>query len=117
MNIDSFIYLEKLRKFVQTLPGVTEGLCYGTLAYYVGKKLIARLKEDGITLVVYSEEREKWLNLDPSTFYITAHYQNYPYVLVSLTSVSSSDLETVLTEAWKTRAGKKRLKEWKPGGQ
>jgi len=42
------------------LPGVVEGSSHGTPAFRVGKKLLARLREDGENLVlrVSFEERE-----------------------------------------------------------
>ncbi len=112
MNIDSLAFLDFVRKTISVLPAVTEAPCYGTPGFYVNKKLLARLKEDGETLVVYSEEREVWMKSAPSIFFITEHYRNYPYVLVNLVKVKQKDLFKLLTEAWCARAGKKLLKEW-----
>ena len=92
------------------LPGVTEGTCFGTPAFYVSKKLLARMKEDNETLVVHTPDRDEWTVKDESTFFITDHYRNYPTVLVRLSKVKKSDLLQILTEAWKSRAGKKLLK-------
>lgn len=89
------------------LPGVTEKLCYGTPAFYVNKKIFSRLKEDGETLVVQSNERGKWMEADPATFFITDHYLNYDYMLVALKTVSPDDLKQLLVTAWNNRAGKK----------
>ena len=50
MNIDTFIYLDAIRKYLSALPGITEKLCFGTPAFYVNDKLFARLKENGDTL-------------------------------------------------------------------
>ena len=47
-------YLPVIRLLMMPLPGVSEGTCYGTPAFYVSKKLLARMKEDGETLVVYT---------------------------------------------------------------
>jgi hypothetical protein len=43
---------EDVRQMGLALPGVEEGTSYGTPALKVGKKLLARLKEDGETLVL-----------------------------------------------------------------
>jgi hypothetical protein len=36
--------------------------------FKVNKKMFARLKEDGKTLVVYTKERNKWMKQDPALF-------------------------------------------------
>lgn len=41
------------------LPGVEEELCFGTPAFSVRLKLLARLKEDGGTLVVAADFDER----------------------------------------------------------
>ncbi len=89
------------------LPGVYEGHCFGTTAFYVQKKLLVRMKEDNCTLVVHTPDRDEWTDKDPVTFFITDHYKNYPTVLVNLAKVDDNDLKRILTEAWKSRAGKK----------
>lgn len=110
------IYLEFIRKTIQRLPGVSEKPCYGTPAFYVGKKLFARMKEDGGTLVIQTYEREKWIDTDPVTFFVTDHYLNYDYMLVSLSSVSPADLTKLLTTAWCNRATNKLIKEYEEQG-
>ena len=112
MNMDSFFYLDMVRKAVFKLPGTTEGVCYGTPGFYAGKKLIARIREEGDILVIYTEEREIWMRKDPQIFYITDHYKNSLYMLVALSRVKAADLKTLVTTAWRNRAGKKLLKEW-----
>ena len=112
MNIDSFIYLDAIRKHLLPLPGIHEKLCFGTPAFYVTDKLIARLKEDGNTLVIHTTEREKWMYAKPATFFITDHYKNYSYMLINLKIVTPSDLRKLLTEAWRNRAPKRLTKEF-----
>ena len=105
-------YLGFLQKTLGSMPGVTERLCFDTPAFYVADKLFARMKEDGETLVLYTEEREKWMEADAKTFYITDHYRNYKYMLVNLESIDPELLRELLIEAWRKRATKKLLKEW-----
>lgn len=111
MQLFFSLYLEFIRKAVEILPGVTEKLCFDTPAFYVAGKLFARLKEDGETLVIYTEDRGKWMQQDPETFFITDHYQNYKYMLIALGLVQPPILKNLLAEAWKSRATKKLLKE------
>jgi hypothetical protein len=111
-EIDVRVNLEFISKAIQHLPGVTEKLCYNTPAFYVNKKIFARLKEDCETLVIQTHEREKWMNADPLTFFITDHYLNYDYMLVALKTVSPQDLTNLLITAWHNRAPAKLIKEY-----
>jgi hypothetical protein len=106
------IHLQFLRQTLLPWPGVTEKPCYGTPGFYVGKKMFARLKEDDETLVVQSCEREKWMDKDPEIFFITDHYLNYDYVLVSLARVEPNDLVSLLLTAWRNRATIKLINEF-----
>jgi hypothetical protein len=112
MDIDTFIYLDTVRKHLLGLPGITEKLCFGTPAFYVNGKLFARMKEDGKTLVIHATEREKWMQAAPATFFITDHYKNYSYMLINLKIVIQADLKKLLTGAWHTRASKQLIREF-----
>jgi hypothetical protein len=106
METNAFVYLTFIRNILFALPGVTESLSHGTPAFYVQKKLLARLWENGEVLVVRTDERDKWLQTDPETFFFTDHYRNYPTVLVNLSRVEPEVLKRLLIEAWKARASK-----------
>lgn len=90
-----------VRKMALKLQGVEESTSYGTAAFKVRGKLIARLKEDGESLVVGTtfEEREEMLATEPETYYITDHYLNYPWVLVRLSRVHPDALRDLLKGA------------------
>ena len=104
---DPFIHLQFLRNFLLALPGVEERLTHGTPGFYVQKKFLARLWENGEVLAVRTDDRDKWINTDPDIFFFTDHYKNYPTVLVNLERVEPDMLEQLLTEAWMGRASKK----------
>lgn len=106
-------FLPVVRLLMMPLPGVSEDTCYGTPAFYVSKKLLARMKEDGETLVVYTPDRDEWTGRDNVTFFITDHYKNHPYVLVNLVKVERAELSALLAEAWRNRAAKKLLQNKK----
>ena len=92
------------------LEGAEEGTSYGTAAFKVSEKLIARLKEDGETLVVGTtfEERDGLMADEPETYFITDHYLNYPWVLVRLKRVKAEALRELLARAWKLAREKKK---------
>jgi hypothetical protein len=116
MNIDSFFYIETIRKFMLTLPGVEEYACFGTPAFRVNKKLLARLREDGESLALRNEERDRWIKKNPAVYFITEHYFNYPTLLIHLSKVEEEELNFLLLTAWKSRATKKQLKEFEEMG-
>lgn len=110
---DPFIFLQFVRQHMMTLPGVTEGISHGTPAFYVNKKLLARLWENGEVLVVRTDEREKWIQTEPETYFITDHYRNYPTMLISLDRVQPDNLKQLLTDAWLSRATQTQIKEYR----
>ncbi|HZX59933.1 MAG TPA: MmcQ/YjbR family DNA-binding protein [Mucilaginibacter sp.] len=112
MEINAFIYLGFIRNILLALPGVTESVSHGTPAFYVQKKLLARIWENGEVLVIRTDDRDKWLRKDPETFFFTDHYRNYPCVLVNFERVQPDDLKLLLTTAWLGRASKNLLKEY-----
>lgn len=109
---DPFVHLQFIRQHMMTLPGTTEGLCFGTPAFYVQKRLLARMWENGLVLVVHSDDRDKWMQADPEIFFITDHYRNYPSVLVHLDKIDPEELKKLLTESWVQRASKTLVKEY-----
>jgi len=96
------------------LPGVVEETSYGTPALKVHGKLLARLKEDGETLAlrVGFEERQALVGTNPGAFFVTAHYEDYPMVLVRLAAVDRKELRELLEEAWLERAPKRVVAAW-----
>jgi hypothetical protein len=111
MNIDVIEFYQKASSVALELPGVITSTSYGTPAFKVNKKMFARLKEDGKTLVVYTEERNKWMKQDPATFFITDHYKGYPLMLIDLARVKKKDLQQLLITSWQLRAPKSLQKQ------
>ena len=106
--------LATVRRLVLALPGVEEGVSYGTPGFRVRGKFLARLWEDGETLVVKcgDDERDFRMQAEPETFFVTEHYRGYPTVLVRLTRVREQDLHDVLEEAWRRQAPKRLVQEY-----
>jgi hypothetical protein len=95
----------EILELAAVLPEIVESNSYGTPALKVRGKLIARLWEDGETLVLrVGSEREALMLAEPGKFFTTAHYENYPWVLVRLARVSADELRDLLAEAWHLRA-------------
>ena len=108
-NIDA-IFKRLLRLVAEAkLPGVEEGTSYGTPAWRHKGKLLARLHQDGrsIVLKVGNETRDHLLQADPQTFFVTDHYIGYPMVLAHLDKLSAADLKKLLLRAIKTSVVKR----------
>lgn len=112
------VTLAALREIALAFPGVEEGTSFGTLAFRVRKQFLARLREDGESLVVKVgfDEREMLMASDPETFFVTDHYLNYPSVLVRLTTVDREDLRQVIEQAWRKNASKRQVAAYEAGG-
>ena len=85
------------------LPEVEISKSYGTPALKVRNKLLARLKEDGETLVLRTDlvARQILTQADPDTFFFTDHYRDYPLVLVRLPRLARAALPDLLERAWR----------------
>ena len=97
--------LSTIRRVASALPGMQEGTSYGTPAWRHKGKLLARLHQDGQSLMlnVGFEAREHLVRADPETFFITEHYRNYPSVLARLDRLSAADLRKLLARAVERR--------------
>jgi hypothetical protein len=96
-----------------SLPGVEVGTSYGTPALTVRGRALARLREDGTTLVlkVPFVVRDHLLATAPAAYFVTAHYRGYPAVLVRLAAADPAQLAALLEEAWRQVAPKRLVRE------
>jgi hypothetical protein len=106
--------LEEVRQFARTLPGIEEGTSYGTPAFRVRGRFLGRLHDDGERLVLKIDlaEREALLQMQPSTFTVTPHYEPYPLVLIRLETVDPLELRELITEAWRQEAPKRLIADF-----
>ena len=107
---DTAVTFDTVREIALALENVEESTSYGTPAFKMGSALVARLHQDGCSLVVRMgfEEREELMAGDPETYYITDHYLNYPWVLVRLSRVQPDALRDLLGGARRSAAAEKR---------
>jgi len=101
----------RVRELALALPGVEEGVCFGTPTFYCRKKLMLRLRaEDGLLVVKTPlAERDELLARQPDVFSVTEHYRNYPCVLLDLTAVDEATLARMIEGAWRMLASKRQL--------
>src|SRR3981189_608085 len=104
---------DDVRKFALLWAEVEDGTSYGTPALKVRKKLLARLREDGDSLVlpgVPPDERDMLVESQPKVFYFTDHYRDYPIVLIRLSKAKRAAVEPLLRRQWRALAAKKAIK-------
>jgi len=104
---------DTVRKLGLNLPNVEESTSYGTPALKVKGKLFVRLHQDldKIVVAVPFDRRDEMMAADPETYFITDHYREYPWILVSLARVRPDALPDLLNLAYRTAltAGKRRV--------
>lgn len=103
------ITYDMVRQIGLTLPNVVESTSYGTPALKVRGQLFVRLHQDldKIVLKMSFERRDEMMAADPKTYFITDHYREYPWVLVSLEHVPKEALLDLLRIAHREASGKK----------
>ncbi len=91
-----------------SLPEVAMESYWGTLCPKVnGKAIISPGREKGsFCLLVPTAEKEILLETDPDTFWETAHYRNYPAVLVRYGTPAHERIALYIQRAWWDRAKK-----------
>ena len=100
----------EVSELAKALPGVIESTSYGTPALKVDGKLLARLKEDGETLVLRMDfvNRDLLLRAEPDLFFLTDHYLNYPSILLRLKEVTRKRMAELLEDAWRLVASRRQ---------
>jgi hypothetical protein len=102
-----------VRNIALAWPEVEDGTSYGTPALKVRKKLLARLREDNESLVMFGvplDERDMLIESRPEIFYFTDHYRDYPTVLIRLSKAKHAMVEPLLRRRWRLLASKKAIK-------
>ena len=101
-----------IERIALALPDTERGTSYGTAAVKVRGKLLARLKEDGATMVlcaVLPDERALLMEMAPRIFHVTDHYRAYPTMLVHLGTAEPDQMAALLAQSWRRLAPKKTV--------
>lgn len=110
---DCDAFWQELWQYVGTLPGTELSTSWGTPAFKVKGKLMARLWQDGETLVllVDFETVDMLLKSNPDVYFVTDHYKGYPAVLARLPVADYDELCELLEQSWRSKAPRKLLAE------
>jgi len=106
----------QLQKIALALPGMEEGSSYGTPAFRVRKKLVARMFDDAsLVLLTTLDEKELLLEAKPSVYHTTPHYDGHGAVLIRLAKVHPRDLAQLVESVWRRAAPKKLVADYDAG--
>jgi hypothetical protein len=107
---EHLVTYDTVRQAALALPNVTEGTSYGTPALKVNGNLFVRLHQelDKIVLKMPFDRREEQIAGDPETYFITDHYRDYPWILVSLEKVRPDALPDLLRIAHRAASPAKK---------
>jgi hypothetical protein len=103
------VKFETVRKIALALPETTEKMSYGAPAFFVRGKVFVGLRKDTNTLSIKATEldRRALSALEPDTYAVPPHYENYPGMVVQLATVERKALAGLIVAAWRMVAPKK----------
>ncbi|TNC15906.1 MmcQ/YjbR family DNA-binding protein [Methylobacterium terricola] len=104
------LWFEVARRAAGTVPGVTEQASAAGPVLRIGRRRLARLAEDGVSLVVPIGEDERALLIaaEPRTFAADRGDQGRPMVRIHLAYVDPGTLARLLAQAAHTLTGADR---------
>jgi len=116
----------RVRRIALAMPGVEEGVSWGTPAFKLHGKLMAcapthkSAELDSLVVLLDFPQRDELLAADPDTYYVKDHYVDYPCLLVRLRRIHPDALRDLLGMAWqyldaKARRGKAGVTRRKKG--
>jgi hypothetical protein len=101
------INFDVVREIALALPDVEESTIHGAPSLKVRGKLLTcpaiHRSAEPNTLAVRIDrmERAKLVEAEPSIYYVTDHYLDYPTVLVRLSRIDRNSLKDLLGMAWR----------------
>lgn len=92
------ISASNIRKFVLSLPGVTEIDHFGRSSFRTKKRIFAVIRPDGLNLMVPDERKEFLFNAAPDVF-VKKMWGKRSYMVVQLGKIAKGELEALIREA------------------
>jgi len=97
---------QELLEYILTLPNTELSTSYGTPAFKVKGKLMARLWPDFEVMVLLVDfvTVDMLLKSNPAVYFVTDHYKGYPAVLVRLAEADLTETSELLEQSWREHA-------------
>ena len=94
-------------------PGVEEGQSWGTPSLKIKGKMLFRVREPGVgVLMCRLEAKEMLLQVAPHIYFDLPHYKGYPAVLIHLDQIEDDEIAEMIEEYWRKIAPKKMIEEY-----
>ena len=105
---------DDLRLIALSVPEVEEAVAYGRPIFKTRGKMLARLREDGESVIVKVDKilRSSLLDGEPDIYFIEDHYLEHPLALVHLNKISVDDLKYLVETAWRMTATKRAIQSF-----
>jgi hypothetical protein len=108
----SFLPIRALLKKKQW-PGVEEGLSWSTPSLKVNGKMLVRVREPGVLVLMCNlEAKEMLLQVAPHIYFDLPHYKGYPAILVHQDKIEDDELAEMIEEHYRRIAKKKLVEEF-----
>ncbi|WP_018183824.1 MmcQ/YjbR family DNA-binding protein [Kaistia granuli] len=100
---------ERLKQIFLALPEMREGVTHGTLSFYLGKRFLGRLQDDGTTFALKIDigDRDMLIAVEPDIFFTNDHFRGYAYVLIRLPRIDADRLAPLVERSWRQSAPKR----------
>ena len=101
------VTVDDVRRVALALPETAEKPYNRRPGFRVRNQLFLRIHELPDTMMVGCAsvpERDELLLAEPGKFFVTAHYDDYPAVLVRLSEIDLDELTELATESWRLNA-------------
>jgi hypothetical protein len=104
---------EEVVAIARDLPGMETSTSYGTPSLKVGRKFMARLREDDVLVLVQVDDIEQRMLMEtqPGVFFKTPHYEGHASILVRLSKADPADVSGLLERSWSRLAGPRLLRQ------
>jgi hypothetical protein len=100
-------HFDAVREIALALPDVEETTIHGAPCFKLRGKLLTcqaldkSVEPNTLAVRIDFDQRAGLLAADPSVYYMTDHYMNYPTVLVRLPRIDQDSLRDLLAMAWR----------------
>ena len=108
------IDFDVVRELALALPDVEESTIHGAPSLKVRGRLLTcpalhkSAEPNSLAVRIDVDQRAELLAAEPSVYYVTDHYVNYPTVLVRLSALGENALRDLLKKSWQFVNSKKK---------
>jgi hypothetical protein len=117
------IDFDVVREIALAFPGVEEGTLHGAPTLKAAGRLLTcpalhkSAEPNSLMVRISFHERAKLLAANPSLYYVTDHYMDYPSVLVRLPEMGRQSLRDLLRTSWQFVTSGTKMSRRKPSGR